>query len=154
MTSWKLALPKAMGRKHAGGAAGSQVVISSQPIHHPHPIQPTSMIILSQGAYAKYVPALAPGGILLIDDELVTFTPDHRKDITIYGISATKIATGRQQPGCQYSHAWVLDRDCYFESGGHAPVCSRIRPPKTVSLNLEVFDIGYNQGLNAVEAKS
>ena len=80
------------GPEARGGAAGSQVIISSDPIHHPHLIQPTSMIIMSQGAYNKYVPTLSPGGTLLIDDELVAFPSSHRTDITTYGIPATQIA--------------------------------------------------------------
>ena len=80
------------GPEARGGSAGSQVVIASDPIHHPHLVEPTNMIIISQGAYAKYVPSLAPGGTLLIDDGLVILPDDHRQDITTHGLPATHIA--------------------------------------------------------------
>jgi len=144
------------GPEARGGAAGSQVVFSNDPIHHPHPIQPSSMIIMSQGAYTKYVPSLAPGGILLIDDELVTLDDDHRNDIKTYGIPAAKIsaeagnnrAANSVMLGFWTSIVGTLSKEAMCQS------LSESVPQKTVSLNLEVFEIGYNQGLNAVEVKS
>jgi len=144
------------GPEARGGSAGSQVVISSDPIHHPHPIQPTSMIILSQGAYDKYVPTLAPGGVLLIDDELVKVPPDHRKDIQILGIPATTIATqaGTSRAantvmlGYWTSVVGLISRDAMRQSVAESV------PPKTIALNLEVFDIGYEHGLAVIKARS
>jgi 2-oxoglutarate ferredoxin oxidoreductase subunit gamma len=137
------------GPEARGGAAGSQVVISSEPIHHPHPIQPTSMIIISQGAYTKYVPDLAPGGILLIDNELVKISNEHRNDIKTYGIPATKIASeaGNHRAantvmlGYWTAIIGVVSRDAMLQS-----VTDSV-PSKTIALNLQLFDIGYNQGL-------
>jgi len=144
------------GPEARGGAAGSQVVISSEPIHHPHPIQPTSMIILSQGAYEKYVPALAPGGVLVIDDELVILSPEHREDITTYGISATKIAAqagNNRAANTAMLGFWtgivnVVSREAMRQSVAESV------PPKTVDLNLKVFDIGYQSGLMVLEKES
>ena len=79
------------GPEARGGAAGSQVILASEPIHHPHLIQPTSMIIMSQGAYTKYVPTLAADGLLLIDDSLVTLPPEHRQDIKTLGFRPLKL---------------------------------------------------------------
>jgi 2-oxoglutarate ferredoxin oxidoreductase subunit beta len=143
------------GPEARGGAAGSQVVISSDPIHHPHPIQPTSMIILSQGAYDKYVPALAPGGVLLIDDELVTLPPNHRKDIQIFGIPATTIATkagtsraaNTTMLGFWTSVIGLLSREAMRQS------VTESVPQKMVAVNLEVFDIGYEHGLSAIKGR-
>jgi 2-oxoglutarate ferredoxin oxidoreductase subunit gamma len=131
------------------------VVISSDPIHHPHPIQPTSMIILSQGAYDKYVPALAPGGVLLIDDELVTLPPNHRKDIQIFGIPATTIATkagtsraaNTTMLGFWTSVIGLLSREAMRQS------VTESVPQKMVAVNLEVFDIGYEHGLSAIKGR-
>ncbi len=138
------------GPEARGGAAGSQVVISSDPIHHPHLIQPNSMIILSQGAYNKYIPDLAPGGVLLIDDELVTLSPEHRQDITTFGIHATRIASeaGNSRAantamlGFWSAIAGIVSRDALCLA------ISESVPSKTVELNIRVFDIGYQEGLN------
>lgn len=136
------------GPEARGGAAGSQVVISSDPIHHPHPIQPTSMIILSQGAYDKYLPFLAPGGLLLIDDELVKLPPNHRQDISTFGIQATKFANNAGNSraantvmlGFWTAIVAVVSKDAMRQA------ITESVPPKTVDLNLKVFDMGYQEG--------
>jgi len=136
------------GPEARGGAAGSQVVISSDPIHHPHPVQPGSMIILSQGAYSKYVPELAPGGVLVVDDSLVELPDDHRTDITTYGIPASTIAeeagtiraANTVMLGFWTAIVGVVSREAMREAVAESV------PPKTMDLNLKVFDIGFEQG--------
>ena len=141
------------GPEARGGAAGSQVVISSDPIHHPHLIEPTSMIILSQGAYDKYVPTLAPGGTLLIDDGLVQLPEDHRTDIQTYGISATQIATEagtNRAANTVMLGFWAAIIGAVSKEAMRQAVADSV-PPKTVQLNLKVFDIGYQQGISIVQ---
>ena len=137
------------GPEARGGAAGSQVILSCKPIHHPHLTQPTSMIIMSQGAYDKYVDSLAPDGVLLIDNELVKLPSDHRTDIKILGIPATKIAeeAGNNRAantvmlGFWTALEGIVDQKAMEES------ITESVPPKTVDLNLEVFRTGYKEGL-------
>jgi 2-oxoglutarate ferredoxin oxidoreductase subunit gamma len=137
------------GPEARGGAAGSQVIVASNPIHHPHLIQPTSMIIMSQGAYNKYIPSLSPGGTLLIDDEMVALPPDHRTDITTRGIPATKIA---EQAGSNRAANTVMLGfwTAIIGAVSHAAMRQAVAesvPSKLVDMNLKVFDIGYEKGL-------
>jgi 2-oxoglutarate ferredoxin oxidoreductase subunit gamma len=141
------------GPEARGGAAGSQVVIASDPIHHPHLIEPTSMIILSQGAYDKYVPSLASGGILLIDDELVQLPDDHRTNIITYGISATRIAMeagNNRAANSAMLGFWTAIVGVVSKEAMCQAVSDSV-PPKTVDLNLAVFEKGFSEGskLNA-----
>lgn len=137
------------GPEARGGAAGSQVIISSQPIHHPHLIRPHNMVIMSQGAYAKYVPTLTPGGILLIDDGLVPLPADHRTDIITYGLPATQIAeqmgsvraANTVMLGFWTAIVGVVSREAMSQAVADAV------PPKTVDLNLQLFQVGYQKGL-------
>lgn len=145
------------GPEARGGAAGSQVVIATDPIHHPHLIQPTSMIIMSQGAYAKYVPALAPGGILLFDDGLVELPASHRQDIMTYGLSATKLAEGSGNARAANTVMlgfWTAVVGVVSKEAMRQSVAESV-PPKTVDLNLKVFEVGYEEGakLLAVSTK-
>lgn len=140
------------GPEARGGAAGSQVVISSGPIHHPHPLQPGSMIILSQGAYTKYVPSLAPGGVLLIDDELVELPEEHRSDITIHGIPASHIAEEAgtiRAANTVMLGFWAAITGIISREAMRQAVAESV-PRKTVELNLKVFDIGFDKGLEAI----
>jgi 2-oxoglutarate ferredoxin oxidoreductase subunit beta len=143
------------GPEARGGAAGSQVVISSKPIHHPHLTQPTSMIIMSQGAYDKYVDSLAPGGILLIDDELVSLPEDHRDDIQTLGIPATKIAEehgNNRAANTAMLGFWSAVEEILDKEALEQAVRESV-PPKTVELNLKVFQDGYQRGLKAVQGE-
>ncbi len=143
------------GPEARGGAAGSQVVISSDPIHHPHLIQPTSMIIMSQGAYSKYVPTLAPGGILLIDDGLVSLPDDHRQDITTYGLPATQLAEemgNSRAANTAMLGFWTAIVGTVSKEAMRQAVAESV-PAKTVDLNLKVFDVGYERGLQVVSGK-
>jgi 2-oxoglutarate ferredoxin oxidoreductase subunit beta len=140
------------GPEARGGSAGSQVIISSDPIHHPHLIQPSSMIIMSQGAYTKFVPMLAPGGTLLIDDGLVTLNPDHRSDITTYTIRATEtaeIAGSSRSANIVMLGFWSSILGAVSLEAMRLAVAESV-PARAVDLNLKLFDIGCERGLELV----
>jgi 2-oxoglutarate ferredoxin oxidoreductase subunit beta len=140
------------GPEARGGAAGSQVVIASDPIHHPHLIAPASAIIMSQEAYSKYVPKLAAGGILLIDDGLVTPTKDHRSDLETQGISATRIAeelgnvrtANTVMLGFWTSITGIVRRAAMRQSLADSV------PPKTIEVNIKAFEAGYEEGVRRI----
>ncbi len=137
------------GPEAGGGAAGSQVVISSEPIHYPNITEPGSAVIMSQGAYAKYAPQLATGGILLVDDSLVELPDDHRTDIITHGIPATHIAedfgniraANTVMLGFWAAAVGAVSRVAMEHS------LSESVPPKTLDVNLKAFDYGYQEGL-------
>jgi 2-oxoglutarate ferredoxin oxidoreductase subunit gamma len=145
----EVSFTQSYGPEARGGSAGSQVVISSDPIHHPHITEPTNMIIMSQGAYVKYIPTLAPGGVLLIDDGLVALPEDHRQDITTHGLPATHIAEelGNNRAantvmlGFWAAIAGVVSKEAMRQSVRESV------PPKTVEVNMKAFDEGYARGL-------
>jgi len=137
------------GPEARGGAAGSQVVISSSPIHHPHLTEPGSMIIMSQGAYDKYISSLKADGVLLIDDELVKLPEDHRSDIHTLGIPATRIAEeagNNRAANTVMLGFWAAVEGIVDKKAMERSVAESV-PPKTVDVNLEVFEIGYQKGL-------
>jgi len=139
------------GPEARGGAAGSQVVISSDPIHHPVLIQPTSAIIMSQAAYDKYVPTLASGGILVIDDSLVTIPENPHEDILIYGIPATQIAGdlgNARAANTVMLGFWTAIIGVVRKEAMRQSLADSV-PSKTVDLNLKAFDIGFEKGLEA-----
>jgi 2-oxoglutarate ferredoxin oxidoreductase subunit gamma len=137
------------GPEARGGAAGSQVVIASDPIHHPHLIEPTNAIMMSQEAYTKYVPKLATGATLLIDDGLVTLSSDHRQDLKTYGIPATQIAEelgNSRAANTVMLGLWTAITGAVSKSAMQRSVTDAV-PPKTVEVNLNAFEAGYKKGL-------
>jgi len=136
------------GPEARGGAAGSQVVIGSNPIHHPHLIAPTSAVIMSQEAYAKYVPQLACDGVLLIDEGLVTPTEDHRKDIVTYGIAATRLAEelgNARAANTVMLGFWTAIVEVISTAAMRQSLADSV-PAKTIDVNMKAFEMGYDKG--------
>jgi 2-oxoglutarate ferredoxin oxidoreductase subunit beta len=137
------------GPEARGGSAGSQVAMARDPIHHPHIIEPTSAIIMSQGAYEKYIPSLATGGVLLIDDGLVVPSEDHRQDVTTHGIPATQIAEGlgnSRAANTVMLGFWTAIVGAVSKEAMRQAVAESV-PRKTVEVNMKAFDKGYERGL-------
>jgi 2-oxoglutarate ferredoxin oxidoreductase subunit gamma len=145
----EVSFTQSYGPEARGGSAGSQVVIGSDPIHHPHLTQPTNMIIMSQGAYVKYVPSLAPGGVLLIDDGLVVPPPDSRQDITVYGLPATQIAEelgNNRAANTVMLGFWTALTGVVSKEAMRQSVLESV-PPKTIEVNMKAFEAGHERGL-------
>ena len=139
------------GPEARGGAAGSQVVIDSDPIHHPHLIEPTSAIMMSQEAYTKYVPMVANGGTLCIDDGLVTLAEDHRQDLKTYGIPATRIAEelgNVRAANTVMLGLWTAIIEAVSKSAMRQSLADSV-PPKTLEVNRKAFDVGYEKGVKS-----
>jgi 2-oxoglutarate ferredoxin oxidoreductase subunit gamma len=136
------------GPEARGGAAGSQVIIDSDPIHHPHLIRPGSAIIMSREAYAKYVPKLAKGAVILIDDSLVTPPEDNAVDATIYSIPATRLAAELGNTRTANSimlGMWTAVMGVLRPKAMQLSLAESV-PPKTRDVNLKAFDVGYRKG--------
>jgi len=148
----EVSFTQSYGPEARGGSAGSQVVISSDPIHHPHITQPTGAIIMSQGAFAKYAQELAPGGTLLIDSGLVVLPDDHRQDFTTYGIPATQIAEelgNNRAANTVMLGFWAAILGTVSREAMRQSVAESV-PPKTVDVNMRAFDVGYERGLETL----
>lgn len=79
------------GPEARGGACTAQIVVDDYPIRYPYLQEPKILIAMSQEAYEKHEPSLAPDGIVLFEEELVH--PDHpRENIKAYGIPAVRYA--------------------------------------------------------------
>jgi 2-oxoglutarate ferredoxin oxidoreductase subunit beta len=139
------------GPEARGGSAGSQVVISSDPIHHPHLLAPTSAIIMSQPAYTKYGPTMAPESALLIDDSLVTPADCHPAQARVYGLPATNLAQelgNRHVANSVMLGFWTAVVGVVRREAMHLSLAESV-PPKTVELNRKAFELGYEAGCRA-----
>ena len=80
------------GGQARGGAARSEVIISDESIDYPQVINPDILVAMSQRALDKYIKDLKPGGILIVDSELVKDLPQNRS-LSLYRIPASQIAS-------------------------------------------------------------
>jgi len=79
------------GPESRGGACSAQVIISDEPVHYPHLIDPAILVVMSQEAYNKYAPTLREGGLLIVDEDLVE-TSELEADVRLLSIPATRLA--------------------------------------------------------------
>lgn len=76
------------GIQARGGASQSSVIISNERIKYPEVLEPDILLCLSQEAYQRYEPALREGGVLILDQDLVS--PDReRRDIQTFALPFT-----------------------------------------------------------------
>ena len=64
-------LAQSFGPEARGGSCAAQVIVSDEPIYYPYVRTPEVLITLSQEAYTKYIPEIAPNGILIYEKDLV-----------------------------------------------------------------------------------
>jgi 2-oxoglutarate ferredoxin oxidoreductase subunit gamma len=81
------------GPESRGGACAAQVAIADDPaeLSYPHVIDPSILIIMSQGGYNKYVPDFRRDGLLIVDESLVELD-EAAEGVQVVGIPATRLA--------------------------------------------------------------
>jgi 2-oxoglutarate ferredoxin oxidoreductase subunit gamma len=84
-------MTQSFGPEARGGACSAQVIVSGEPVLYPYVTAPDILIVMSQEAYTKFVPELKPGGVLLIEQELVRLS-DLKPGTRVYSVPATRLA--------------------------------------------------------------
>jgi 2-oxoglutarate ferredoxin oxidoreductase subunit gamma len=140
-------LTQSFGPEARGSACSAQVILSGEPILYPYITAPNVLIAMSQDAFTKFAPEVAPGGIVLIEEDLVRV---HRlpAGVRACGIPATRLAE-------QIGRRLVLNIVMVGFFGAVTGLVSReaLRkavtdsvPPGTEELNLSAFERGYEYG--------
>jgi len=124
-------------------------VISDEPILYPYTTRPDVLVVLSQEAYTRFVGEMNPGGILLVEQDLVrlsTLPPSTR----VYGIPATRLAEeklGKKivlnvvMVGFFAAKTGLLSGEAYRGAiADSVPAAAR-------ELNLRAFELGYEFGM-------
>jgi 2-oxoglutarate ferredoxin oxidoreductase subunit gamma len=75
-----------------GGTANCTVVVSDQPIGSPVSQYPSIAVVFNNPSLEKYEDAVKSGGLLVVNESLVTFQPQ-RTDITVLSLPATALAS-------------------------------------------------------------
>ncbi len=81
------------GPEMRGGTSNCHVIVSDEPIGSPILNSATVVMAMNRPSLDKFESYLEPGGILLVDTSLVNREPE-RKDIKVFAIPATQIASG------------------------------------------------------------
>lgn len=138
---------QAFGPEARGSACSAQLIVSDEPIAYPYITRPTILVVMSQEAYSKFSPELAPGGLLITEKELVNAV-GLRKDIRHIAIPATRLA---EELGKKMVLNIVMMGFLTAVSGiaGADAMRSAVKasvPKGTEVLNLKAFERGYEFG--------
>src|SRR5436305_14918175 len=60
------------GPEARGGACSAQLIVSDSPVLYPYTTHPDIMVIMSLEAYKRFAHELKPGGMLIIEEDLVS----------------------------------------------------------------------------------
>ncbi|HYE24035.1 MAG TPA: 2-oxoacid:acceptor oxidoreductase family protein [Clostridia bacterium] len=141
------------GPEARGGACSAQVILSDEPVLYPYVTHPDVLVVMSQEAYNKFAPELKPGGLMLIEQELVR-VQDIPANTKVYGIPATRLAE-------ELGKKMVLNIVMVGFFGAITGLLSREALRKAVedsvpeafrALNGKAFDQGYDYGLKHLES--
>ena len=91
MAGYEATYVPSYGPEARGGRCASRIVISDSPIDYPLVRSPDCEIFMYKEAYDTYIHLLKPGGILIVDADLVKLD-DRAKKAKVFKIPATRMA--------------------------------------------------------------
>lgn len=137
------------GPESRGGACAAQVAIADDPVElsYPHVIDPSILVVMSQGGYNKYVPDFRRDGLLIVDDSLVELD-EAAEGLRILGVPATRMAEemGRRIVANVVMLGFVAAvTDVASPKAIKQAVLDSV-PKGTEELNERAFDAGFEYG--------
>lgn len=80
------------GPEMRGGTANCGVAVSDAPVGSPLIVNPDAFVVMNLPSYLKYIDAVQPGGMAVLDSFLIDQKVE-RRDILAFYVPATKMAT-------------------------------------------------------------
>ena len=144
-------LVQSFGPEARGSSSSAELIVSDEPIWYPYVTGLDMLVVLSQDAYGKFLPALKTGGLLVTEADLVKVEapgPEARHFI----VPATRLAE-------EIGRKIVLNIITVGFFGAVSqlmpiePMEQAVResvPPGTLDLNLRAFRKGWEAGQDAL----
>lgn len=135
-------MTQSYGPEARGGASSANIVVADRPIDFPFVQEADILVALSQEAYTRYRPEAKQDALIFIDEGLVT----PFEDDPVLKIPATELAenlgrrivTNMIMLGFFAANTEIVHPDAVKEA-----IETSVRP-RTIPLNLEAFQIGYD----------
>ena len=143
-------MTQSFGPEARGGSSSAQVILSSDPILYPYVTRPDILVVMSQEAYTRFTPQLKPGGILIVENELVQMGEVPLPEgVHTFGVPATRLAEelGRKvvlnivMVGFFGAVTQLVDPDALRKAVEDSV------PPAMQKLNLAAYDKGFQYGV-------
>jgi len=143
------------GPEARGGACSAQVVLSDEPVLYPYVAGTDVSIIMSQEAFSKFAAEIKPGGILLVEQDLVRVS-NVKTGVRVYGVPATRLAEElgkRMMLNIVMVGFFGAVTGLVSAEALKAAVLESV-PPHTREANLKAFEAGYDFGKALVAGES
>lgn len=147
-------MTQSFGPEARGGAASAQVILSDSPILYPYVTRPDILIAMSQEAYTRFLPELKPGGLLLVESDLVRLT-NLPAGVRVHSIPATRLAEelGRRMVLNVVMVGFFGAITALLEPDALRKAVIDSVPPATRDLNVRAFEKGFEYGLSTLHAE-
>lgn len=137
------------GPEMRGGTANCSVCISDEPIGSPLVTAPDCLIAMNGPSYHKFIDAVKPGGVVLMDNSIIDETCE-RTDITVVALPATDMATEADMNGAanMILLGRMLAETGLFQMETIKKAMEKCIPPKRAHLietNLKAIEMGMAQ---------
>ena len=150
---WYATMTQSFGPEARGGVCSAQVILSDQPILYPYVIRPDILVVMSQEAYTHFTPELKEGGVLILEQDLVTVA-ELPSTIRLFSVPATRLAEelGNRvvlnivMVGFFGAVTGLLDRESLRKA-----IADSV-PDNLLELNQHAFDRGFECGISAAAA--
>ena len=141
------------GPEARGGACSAQLVVSDSPVLYPYTTQPDIMVVMSQEAYNRFAHELKPGGLLLIEEDLVRVA-DLKGDPKVYAIPATRFAEelGKRMVLNSVMVGFFTAVTKLLSADAVRKAVADSVPSAFRELNLKAFERGFEYGVEVLAA--
>ncbi len=139
------------GPESRGGACSAQVILSGDPILYPYVTSPDILVAMSQEAYTRFAPELKPGGLLLVEQDLVHLgkLPEGAR---VHGVPATRLAEelGRRMVLNVVMVGFFASVTGLIEEQALRAAVEDSVPAAFRDLNLKAFQKGFDYGTTSL----
>jgi 2-oxoglutarate ferredoxin oxidoreductase subunit gamma len=146
-------LTQSYGPEARGGACSADVVISDGVIDYPYLKDIKILVAMSQEAYSTYSKYLNEGGVLLVDEDLVTLDEERIKknNWQVHRIPATKFAEelGKKIVANIVMLGFLTAVTKVVSYDGMKQAILSSVPKGTETFNEKAYEKGYNHGKEA-----
>jgi 2-oxoglutarate ferredoxin oxidoreductase subunit gamma len=147
-------MTQSFGPEARGGACSAQVVVSDAPVLYPYVTNPDVLVVMSQEAYTRFAPELKPGGMLLVERDLVHLA-GQTTAARVFSVPATRLAEelGKKVVLNVVMVGFFGAVTKLIAPGSLRNAVADSVPPALRDLNLRAFDKGFDYGVAFLEGK-
>ena len=139
------------GPEMRGGTANCGVTVSDAEISSPFVVKADVVVTLNQPSLDKYESTVKPGGILIFNEDMSTYTPT-RSDIKVIPVHATQLAAsvGNERAlNVVLLGTVIAVMDFISDETAKAIIREKLgsRKPQFLESNLKAYELGREVGL-------